>query len=63
MSNVREIDIKNHTSNFLDNMISIKNLDLNKIKTHEKSYINILIYYIGYLILTKQHKSFVSYYQ
>ena len=44
MSNVREIDIKNHTSNFLDNMISIKNLDLNKIKTHEKSYINILIY-------------------
>ena len=29
-------------------MINIKNLDPNKIKIHEKSYKNILIYYIGY---------------
>ena len=28
-------------------MINIKNLDLNKIKTDEKSYKNIFIYYIG----------------
>ena len=30
-------------------MININNLDPNKIKIHEKSYKNILIYYIGYV--------------
>ena len=29
-------------------MINIKNLDLNNIKIDEESYLNILIYYIGY---------------
>ena len=32
-------------------MINIKNLDPNKIKIDEKSYKNILIYYIGYVTL------------
>ena len=32
-------------------MINIKNLDLRKIKIYEKSYKNILIYYIGYVMV------------
>ena len=32
MNSVKEIDIKNHLYYFLDDMINIKNLYLNKIK-------------------------------
>ena len=35
MNNVIEIDIKNCAYYFLHDMINIKNLDLNKIKTDE----------------------------
>ena len=44
------IDIKNRAYYFFDVMINIKNLDPNKIKTDEKSWRNILIYYIGYVM-------------
>ena len=44
---LEDIDIKNHTYSFFDDIINIKNLDLNKIKIDENSYKNILIYYIG----------------
>ena len=48
MSNtVKDIDIKNPTCYFLDDIINIKNFDLNNIKINENSYKNILIYYIG----------------
>ena len=40
-------------------MISIKNLDLNKIKIDEQSYRNILIYYIRYVTI-KNHKKTTS---
>ena len=43
MNSVREIDISN------DDKINIKSLNPNKIKIDEKSYKNILIYYIGYV--------------
>ena len=43
-------DIKNRVYYFFDVMINIKNLDPNKIKTDEKSWRNILIYYIGYVM-------------
>ena len=50
MSSVREIDIKNYSQYFLDDMrISNKNLDPNNIKIHEKSYKNTLIHCIGYV--------------
>ena len=39
-------DIKNRMYYFFDD-INVKNLDPNKIKIDEKSYKNILIYYIG----------------
>ena len=49
MSNkLKEIDIKNCTYYFFDDVINIRNLDPNKIKIDEKSYKNILIEYIGY---------------
>ena len=34
---------------FVDDMINIKTLDLNKIKIDKKSYKNIFIFYIGYV--------------
>ena len=48
MSNkIEDIDIKNRTFFFFNDIINIKNFDPNKIKTDEESYKNILIYYIG----------------
>ena len=41
-----KIDLKNHTYSPFDETINIKNFDPNKIKIDEKSYKNILIYYI-----------------
>ena len=52
MSNkVKDISIKNHTYYFFDDIINIKNFDPNNIKIDEKSYKNILIYYIGYVTI------------
>ena len=50
MSNkVKNIDIKNRTYYFFDDIINIKNLDPNNIKIDEKSYKNIFIYHIDYM--------------
>ena len=52
MSNkFKDIDIKNRTYYFLNNIINIKNFDPNNIKIDEKSYKNILLYYIGYVTI------------
>ena len=52
MSNkMKDIDIKNHTYYFFDDIINIKNFDSKNIKIIEKSYKNILIYYIGYVTI------------
>ena len=40
---VKDIDIKNHTYYFFDDIIKIKNFDPNNIKIDEKSYKDILI--------------------
>ena len=48
MSNkIKVIDIKNQTYYFFDDIINMKNFNSNNIKIDEKSYKNILIYYIG----------------
>ena len=45
MSNkIKDIDIKNRTYYFFNDIISIKNFDPNNIKIDEKSYKNIPIY-------------------
>ena len=49
MNSAKEINIKNCTYYFFDEMINIKNLDSNRIRIDEKSYKNILIYHIGYV--------------
>ena len=52
MSNkVKEIDIKNLTHYFFDDILNIKNFDSNSTKIDEKSYKNILIDYIGYMTI------------
>ena len=48
---VKDLDIKNHAYYLFDDIISIKNFDPNNVKTDEKAYKNILIYYIGYLMI------------
>ena len=49
MNSVKEINIKNCTYYFFDDMINIKNLDPNKIKIDEKSNKNFVLYQIGYV--------------
>ena len=52
MSNkVKEIDIRNEAYYIFDGIINIKNSDSNNSKIDEKSYKNILIYYIGYVTI------------
>ena len=52
MSNkFKDIDIKNRTYYFFDDIINMKNFDPNKIKIDKKSYKDILIYWIGYVVV------------
>ena len=51
MGNIKEINIKNRTYNFFDDMINIENFNPDLLKTDQKSYKNISIYYIGYITM------------
>ena len=51
MGNIKEINIKNRTCYFFDDMISIEDFDLNLQKIDKKSYRNINFYYIGYITM------------
>ena len=52
MSNkFKDISIKNHTYYFFNDIINIKFFDPNNIKIDKKSYKNILIYCIGYIMI------------
>ena len=51
MGNIKEINIKNRTYYFFDDMINIKNFDSNLLKIDKKLYKNIYIYYIGYIAM------------
>ena len=48
---VKDIDIKNCTYYFFDGITNIKKFVPNDIKIDEKSYKNILIYYIGHVTM------------
>ena len=48
---VKDINKKSHTCYFFDDIINIKDFDPNNIKIDEKSYKNILIYYIAYVAI------------
>ena len=57
MSNkVKDINIKNLTYYFFNDIINIKNFDLNNIKIDEKPYKNVLDYNTGYLTIKKYVK-------
>ena len=50
MSNkVKDINIKNQTYYFFNDIIDIENFDSNNMKIDENSFKNILIYYIAYV--------------
>ena len=49
MVNIKEVNIKNQTCYFFDDMINIKNFDPSSLKIDKKSYKSIDIYYIGYI--------------
>ena len=52
MSNeVKDISIENHICFFFDDMINIKNFNPDNIKVDGKSQKDILIYYIGYVMI------------
>ena len=51
MANIKEINIKNRTYYFFDDMANIKDFNQNLIKIGKKSYKNIGIYYIGYITM------------
>ena len=51
MRNIKQINIKNRTCYLFNDTISIKNFDLDLLKTRKKSYKNINIYYIGYITI------------
>ena len=53
MGTVKQIDTKNRTYYFYNNMINIKKFDSNLLKIDKKSYQNIDIYNIGYITRKK----------
>ena len=53
MGEVKEINIKNQTYYFFDDMIDIRNFHSNLLKIDKKSYKGIDIYYIGYMTIEK----------
>ena len=53
---VKDINIKKHTCYFIDDTVNIKDFDPSNIKIDEKSFKNILIYYIGYVTIKKYLK-------
>ena len=53
---IKSINIKIHTYYFFDDIINTKSFDPSNIKINEKSYKNILIYYIGYVTIKKDLK-------
>ena len=52
MGNIKQINIKNKTYYFFNDMINIGDFDSNLLKIDKKSYKNIDIYYIGYITMT-----------
>ena len=53
MGHVKEINIKNQTYHFFDDMIDIKKFRSNLFKIDKKSQEDINIYYIGYITIKK----------
>ena len=53
MGNIKEINIKNRTYYFFNDMINIEDTYSNLLKLDKKSFKNIDIYYTGYIKIKK----------
>ena len=53
MGEVKQINIKNRTYYFYNDIIDLKDFDAKLLKIDKKSYKNIDIYYIGYIAIKK----------
>ena len=53
MGEIKQINIKNRTYYFYNDMNNIKNFEPNLLKIDKKSYKNIGIYNIGYITIKK----------
>ena len=53
MREVKQINIKNQTYYFYNDIIDLKNFDARLLKIDKKRYKNIDIYYIGYITIKK----------
>ena len=53
MGEVKEINIKNQTYYFFNDMIDIRNFHSDLLKIDKKSHEDIDIYYIGYITIKK----------
>ena len=53
MEEIKQINIKNRTQYFYNNIIDLKNFDARLLKIDKKSYKNIGIYNIGYITIKK----------
>ena len=56
MGNIKQINIKNRTCYFYNDMINIKYFDLDLIKIDRRSYQNIGIYHIGYITKKDEYR-------
>ena len=59
MGVVKQMDIKNRTYYFYNNMINIKNFDPILLKIDEKSYKDIGTYNIGYITIKKDANKYL----
>ena len=53
MGKVKQIEIKNRTYYFYNDIINIEEFDSNLLKIEKNSYKDIDIYYIGYITIKK----------
>ena len=53
MGKVKQIEIKNRTYYFYNDIISLKNFESNLLKIDKRHYKDIDIYYIGYITIKK----------
>ena len=53
MGKIKEINFKNRTYYFYNNIINIEDFDSNLLKIDKTSFKNIDIYYIGYITIKK----------
>ena len=53
MGKIKEINFKNRTYYFYNNIINIEDFDSNLLKIDKTSFKNIDIYYVGYITIKK----------